>query len=51
MISAELTHEELIRINRITRVVITAAMQVHPALGAGLLESAYKACLAKELQD
>ncbi len=51
MISAELTHEERIRINRITRVVITAAMKVHSALGAGLLESAYKACLAKELKD
>jgi GxxExxY protein len=29
--------------------VVTAAMKVHPALGPGLLESAYEACLAFEL--
>ena len=33
----------------LTEVVIGAAIQVHRALGAGLLESAYEACLAHEL--
>ena len=36
--------------NAITREVIGAAMRVHTALGPGLLESAYRACLARELQ-
>ncbi len=30
--------------------IVDAAMQVHMALGPGLLESAYKACLAYELR-
>jgi GxxExxY protein len=30
--------------------VITAAMKVHTALGPGLLESTYEACLAHELR-
>lgn len=33
----------------IGKLIIPAAMQVHTALGAGLLESAYEACLAYEL--
>lgn len=33
-----------------TRAVIGAAIEVHKALGPGLLESAYEACLAYELQ-
>jgi GxxExxY protein len=36
--------------NEITRQIIGAAMKVHSALGPGLLESAYQACLAYELQ-
>jgi GxxExxY protein len=34
----------------ISHAVITAAMKVHSALGPGLLESAYEACLAHELR-
>jgi len=38
------------RINYITGKVVAAAMKVHTALGPGLLESAYHACLAHELR-
>jgi len=34
----------------VSHAVITAAMKVHTELGAGLLESAYKTCLAFELR-
>ena len=37
-------------INDITGQIIDAAMKVHTALGPGLLESAYEACLAYELR-
>lgn len=37
------------RLNRLTEGIIGAAIQVHRALGPGLLESAYEACLAFEL--
>jgi GxxExxY protein len=40
-----------IRVNEITRSIIGAAMKVHSALGSGLLESAYEACLLFELHD
>jgi GxxExxY protein len=33
-----------------TREVIGAAIKIHRKLGPGLLESAYEACLAHELQ-
>jgi len=35
--------------NQITSEVIGAAIEVHRALGPGLLESAYQHCLAREL--
>lgn len=37
-------------INQITGSIISAAMKVHSALGPGLLESAYEACLLHELK-
>lgn len=37
--------------NKITETIIGAAIDVHRALGPGLLESAYEACLAYELVD
>lgn len=36
-------------VNQLTQVVIGAAIDVHRALGPGLLESAYKECLCREL--
>ncbi len=38
------------KLNDITSAVIGAAIKVHRALGPGLLESAYRVCLAYELQ-
>jgi GxxExxY protein len=35
--------------NEASRIVIGAAIRVHTALGAGILESAYDACLLHEL--
>jgi len=37
-------------LNEISYAIIGAAMKVHRTLGPGLLESAYEACLAYELQ-
>ncbi|HYS43306.1 MAG TPA: GxxExxY protein, partial [Geobacteraceae bacterium] len=37
-------------LNIITGKIIDAAMKVHTALGPGLLESAYEACLVHELK-
>jgi len=45
--SAEMTKKE--RLNRITESIIGAAIEVHRALGPGLLESAYEECLTFEL--
>ncbi|WP_421884328.1 GxxExxY protein [Pacificispira sp.] len=36
--------------NEIGRSVVDAALTVHKALGPGLLESAYEACLCRELE-
>jgi len=38
------------KINDITQAIIGAAIKVHRTLGPGLLESAYEACLAYELE-
>jgi PD-(D/E)XK nuclease superfamily len=37
------------QVNRITERIIGAAIEVHRALGPGLLESTHKACLAYDL--
>lgn len=37
-------------VNHVSGLIVTAAMKVHSALGPGLLESAYHACLAHELR-
>ena len=42
-------HVALMRANEASRIVIGAAMRVHTALGAGVLESACDACLYYEL--
>lgn len=39
------------KINQITGRIVDAAMKVHTVLGPGLLESAYAACLAYELDQ
>jgi GxxExxY protein len=39
------------RLNAITEKIIGAAIRVHEALGPGILESAYEACLTFELID
>ena len=38
------------RSNELSRVIIGAAIEVHRHLGPGLLESAYQACLKRELE-
>lgn len=37
-------------LNELTQAIIGAAIEVHKRLGPGLLESAYRACLAYELR-
>ncbi len=43
--------EESKRLNHLTETTIGAAIDVHKALGPGLLESAYEACMVFELAD
>jgi len=38
-------------LNRITEIIIGAAIEVHRALGPGLLESTYESCLVFEIAD
>lgn len=38
-----------VKINEVSQAIIGAAIEVHRALGPGLLESAYEECLAREL--
>ena len=38
-------------VNKITEKIIGCAIEVHKALGPGLLESAYEECLVFELQN
>jgi GxxExxY protein len=42
---------DMAELNLLTQQVIGAAIEVHRHLGPGLLESAYEACLAYELQQ
>lgn len=42
---------EFDEVNKITEAIIGAAIEVHRALGPGLLESAYEACLVFELTE
>ena len=41
----------LAELNKLTKQIIGAAIKVHRHLGPGLLETAYEACLAYELQQ
>ena len=43
--------EEIIENDPLTEGIIAAAIEVHRALGPGLLESAYEECLSIELQS
>jgi GxxExxY protein len=38
------------QVNRLSGGIVDSALRVHSALGPGLLESAYRACLAYELR-
>ncbi|MCG8372632.1 MAG: GxxExxY protein [Balneolales bacterium] len=43
-------NEKFMTENDISHIVLSSAIKVHKALGPGLLESAYQACLACELK-
>lgn len=43
------TEDTEMELNKITETIIGAAIEVHKALGPGLLESAYEECLCREL--
>jgi len=45
------TDDLRITLNRLSNVIIGAALRVHTEIGPGMLESAYEACLFFELTD
>jgi len=47
----EQPQDERKRLNRLSNVIIGAALRVHEEIGPGMLESAYEACLMFELLD
>jgi GxxExxY protein len=51
IITAEKAAESAEQMNALTGIIIGAAIEVHRILGPGLLESAYEACLAFELNE
>lgn len=44
------TSTKLLDENSLSKIILDAAFRVHSEVGAGLLESAYEACLAYELR-
>ncbi len=51
LFTAEIAEDAEMKVNEITEQIIGAAIEVHRALGPGLLESAYEACLSHELAE
>jgi GxxExxY protein len=49
-ITSEFWHKRAKDENELSKIILDAAFRVHTALGPGLLESAYEACLAYELR-
>jgi GxxExxY protein len=50
VLSVAKTETDWPRINHVSGQIVDAGIRVHAALGPGLLESAYRACLAYELR-
>lgn len=51
VITAEIAEGAETRLNELTEQIIGGAIEVHRALGPGLLESTYEACLIHELVE